>query len=117
MFDLSYDKTLNKRRRGERGKKQRYSVFRANRNIRREQWYEQIVRDYAFNRGQNVEDFFIEDEKVPWRMTWEFIQIMGRRWPYCFGQFVTKVRFNPEEVAVLKKNVEIGDRLKAERGL
>lgn len=47
MFDLSCRKILNKMRAGERGPKQRYTVFRATLNLKQETVCEEWVKHYC----------------------------------------------------------------------
>jgi len=114
MFDLSYRKVYNKGRRGERGPKQRYAVFRAELNLKREEDYESWCENYCNLKGLNLEDYKIEHDKLPWTMTWEYIRIRNRVWPYSFPPYVMR-RYNEEELGALRRNIELAERIRDER--
>jgi len=114
MFDISYKKTYNKQRRGERGPKQRYAVFRAELNLKHEEDCKLWCENYCNRKGLNLEDYKIEHEQFPWIMTWEYIIILNRFWPYNLNGFVLRNK-NAETLEGLRNNIEIAEKIKIEQ--
>jgi hypothetical protein len=117
MFDISYKRIYNKQRRGQRGPKQRYAVFRAELNLKREEEYKISCESYCNRNDLNIEDYKIEDNQFPWAMTWEYISALHKFWPYNFnGENCFKFYLGrPSEIEKIKNNIEIAEKLKIEK--
>ncbi len=76
----------NKERVGFRGKKKRYSVFRAELNQKWERCMEEQVKKLCEDNDLNVEEQMVEDERIPWEHTWDKLREEG----YRFNEF-TKI--------------------------
>ena len=111
MFNLSYQKTLNKRRFLTRGKKKRYSVYRAEENLVKESISERCCRRICEAKGIDLSSVMIEDSNFPWKETLEYLYIIHGTWPYSNRGINS--RFRSEEVKeILRKNIEIAKGLK-----
>ena len=109
MFDLSYRKTMNKRRSWGRGRKKRYAVYRAEANIAIEARNKMLCEDYCERHNLNINDIKIQHPDRPWTMTFEYIKILNRSFPYHLNDYI--LRYFPQEyIQVLKNNIEIAEQ-------
>jgi len=111
LFDLSYQTISNKRRPIERGPKKRYAVYRAEHNANFEVRYEEFCRRWCDRHDEPLEDFKIDHDKFPWRMTWELILTTQRMWPYNRALENRHSWYSDEAIATLKENLELGDKI------
>jgi hypothetical protein len=61
-----------------RGKKLRYSVFRAKVNTHWERVYEEMTRNICALHGLDIEEEMVEHHRRPWMKTWE--KLIGSRY-------------------------------------
>ena len=107
MFDLSYRKIMNKRRYGRYGPKQRYAVFRAERNIYVEEEEEDWARKICEEKGLDLDNFKINSPRSPWVQTVENLRIYLGWYPYGQRYLKGLERRDPERHAILLENIEI----------
>ncbi len=107
MFNLGYNKIRNKGRRGNRGPKQRYAVFRAERNVTQEEHWEWHCKKWCDEKGVNLDEFKV-DTKQPWRNTWEALMIHAHSRPYSWAKIYH--RRNPGLRTIMRQNKNIYKR-------
>lgn len=70
---MRVNKYRNKERLAWRGKKQRYSVFKARHNRMWETIHERMVLQICKDNGLRFEDYFKDDKRVPWETTYDYL--------------------------------------------
>ncbi len=109
MFNLGYNKKLNKRRPYLiRGKKKRYSVYRAELNIKLEDKFKFFCEKICERLQIDISDVQIEHPDFPWAMTNEYLEIITKSYPYKFSRYVLTL-YSEEDLEILRENVKIAE--------
>lgn len=72
-------KIRNKERCSYRGPKQRYSVWRAEYNIKWEKCFERMVTRLCKDNNLILGEHWVRDERIPWEHTWDHLWELGYR--------------------------------------